>query len=203
MFHRGKSRSARSDIQPAAGVDPWEVARVAGLAPRPASPASDAGAPQRSTVPAVRPRPREAPVHERVGAERFGDRNAFVTINDTIHFYPDRTRGAFGFLVLTAPSEARSPGVYLLDRARREWLLAYELDDLPRAQWVQATDWDGSMLPFQLFLLSEQVVAARWLNPAGASIPPGEWDVTGGPTPLELWAAQREHERIMDNIRRI
>jgi hypothetical protein len=147
----------------------------------------------------VAPRAREETPRERLGA-RLGDPNAFLIITDTIHFHPDRSLGGFGFLVLTEPTARRTPGVYLFDRSRMEWTRAYEIDDLPVRQWVRVTDWGGSTLPFQLYVIDPHVVAARWLSGSGMSVPPGQWDITGGPTAQELWVAQKEDAMIKRNL---
>lgn len=129
--------------------------------------------------------------------DRLGDRNAFAVLSDSIHFHPDLTFGGFGILVLTTPSPRRDPGVYLLDRARAEWARAYLLEDLPEGTWVQICGWDGGALPVQLNRFAGDAVAARWIGRGGASVPPGQWDVTGGPSDADMMLAASEHQSAM------
>lgn len=127
-----------------------------------------------------------------------GDANAFGVMDNQIHFHPDRMAfNGFGILVVLVPSSRREPGVYLFDRPRHEWIRAYLLDDLPLATWVQVSGWDANAVPVQLKRLSDGVVAARWLARNGASVPPGEWDITGGPSRDEMKLAGYEHAAAM------
>lgn len=133
----------------------------------------------------------------------LGDRNAFLVLTNNIHFHPDLSLGGFGFLIVTQETAKRRTGVYLLHPTRKEWLLAYEISDLPPAEWVQITDWAGDALPLQLFVINSRDIAARWLSRTGSSIAPGEWDISGGPSSAALEVARNEHEMISRNIGRI
>jgi hypothetical protein len=158
--------------------------------------------PEKGSTPVViRPRPLSAQV-DAVGRE-LGDDNAFVTIDNNIHFHPDLTFGGFGILILTTSSELRSPGVYFFHRPTHEWKLAYELTDLPQGQWARLADWEGAPVPVDLFRVNDQVVCARWLGRSGSSVPPGRWDRTGGPSEQERWAAEQESAMIQEHIRGI
>ena len=150
----------------------------------------------------VRPHARELSTRDRF-REYYGDGNAFRTFTNHIHFHPDLSFGGFGFMVLTEKSALRAPGVYLADKISREWVHAYNLGDLPQKQWVVVTDWDGVVMPFQLWVESTSVVMARWLSRGGQSLAPGKWDIAGGPTEDEMLVAKDESEMIKDHIRHI
>lgn len=114
---------------------------------------------------------------EELARERLGDRNAFLVIENNVHFHPDLAFGGFGLLVLTKPSARRGPGVYLMDRTTVQWVCAYEIDALPPEEWIQLHDWNGFATPVQLYKISDQAIAARWISGTGQSIPPGQWDL--------------------------
>lgn len=163
--------------------------------------ASAASANPSTQVPVVHARAVPLTGPERLAAE-LGEPCAFVVIHDTIHFHPDRTLGGFGVLGMLEATPTREPGLYLLAPDRHSWRRAYEWDDLPVGGWVGVTAWEGTRLPVDVQRATPALVVARWLSPASwQPVAPGEWGYTGGPSALQLWAAQKEQQMIERNLR--
>lgn len=154
--------------------------RHSGTTPRPplteSYPSAGAVGAQSETVWDLYPGPKPSSAQEIRAEEaerRLGDRNAFLVVENQIHFHPNlATFGGFGFLVLTRPSNIRGPGVYFMDRAARQWVRAYEIEELPPGIWMQPHDWNGFAVPCQLYLINPDQLAARWIDGNGRSLPP-------------------------------